>query len=37
MGLMYAQLTRQIEAIEVLLTAAQRDEWLVRNARGGRI
>jgi hypothetical protein len=34
-GLMYAQLTREIMAVEVLLTAAQLDDWLSRNARRG--
>jgi len=35
MGLIYAKLTREIENVEVLLTAAQRDDWLARNARRG--
>jgi hypothetical protein len=34
-GLMYAELTREIMAVEVLLTAAQVDDWLFRNARRG--
>jgi hypothetical protein len=34
-GLMYAQLTREIMDVEVLLTAAQLEDWLSRNARRG--
>ncbi len=34
-GLMYAELTRAIMDVEVLLTAAQLDDWLSRNARRG--
>jgi hypothetical protein len=34
MGLMYARLTKSFVTVEVLLTEAQRDEWLARNARG---
>jgi hypothetical protein len=32
-GLLYAEITREIMAVEVLLTAAQLDDWLSRNAR----
>ena len=35
MGMTYARLTRELESVEVLLTAAQRDAWLARNARPG--
>jgi hypothetical protein len=31
-GLMYATLTRELVVIEILLTAAQVDSWLARNA-----
>ena len=34
-GLMYAELTREIMTVEVLLTAAQLDDWLSRNTRRG--
>jgi hypothetical protein len=34
-GLMYVELTREVMAVEVLLTAAQLDDWLTRNARPG--
>ncbi len=34
-GLMYAELNREIMAVEVLLTAAQLDDWLFRNALRG--
>jgi hypothetical protein len=34
-GLMYAELTREIMDVEVLLTAPQIDDWLSRNARRG--
>jgi hypothetical protein len=34
-GLTYVKLTREIMAVEVLLTAAQLDDWLTRNARSG--
>ena len=34
-GLMYAKLTREFVDVEVLLTAAQIDSWLARNAPGG--
>jgi hypothetical protein len=33
MGLMYAELTRKLVNVEVLLTSAQLDGWLARNAR----
>jgi hypothetical protein len=33
-GLMYAKLTREFVDVEVLLTAAQIDSWLTRNAPG---
>jgi hypothetical protein len=33
--LTYAQLTRESGTAEVLLTSAQLDDWLVRNARSG--
>jgi hypothetical protein len=33
-GLMFSKLTRTLMTVEVLLTAAQLDAWLVRNARG---
>jgi hypothetical protein len=32
-GLMYAKLTRELMTVEVLLTQAQIDAWLARNAR----
>jgi hypothetical protein len=32
---MYTKLMREIVAVEVLLSAAQTDAWLARNARGG--
>jgi hypothetical protein len=35
MGLMYTRLTGRLETVEVLLTEAQRDDWLARNARRG--
>ena len=35
MGMAYTRLTRSHESVEVLLTAAQRDDWLARNARRG--
>ena len=35
MGMAYTSLTRNLESVEVLLTAAQRDDWLVRNAPRG--
>jgi hypothetical protein len=35
MGLIYTMLARKLESVEVLLTAAQRDDWLARNARRG--
>jgi hypothetical protein len=35
MGLMYTRLTGRLETVEVLLTAAQRDDWFARNARRG--
>jgi hypothetical protein len=34
-GVIYTRLTRQLEDVEVLLTAAQCDHWLARNARRG--
>jgi hypothetical protein len=34
-GLMYANLTREFADVEVLLTAAQIDSWLARNAPSG--
>ena len=33
--LTYTQLTRDVGTVEVLLTPAQLDAWLARNARGG--
>jgi hypothetical protein len=33
--LLYAKLTSELMTVEVLLSAAQRDAWLARNARGG--
>jgi hypothetical protein len=35
MGLVYTRLARTLENVEALLTAAQRDAWLARNARRG--
>jgi hypothetical protein len=35
MGLMYTRLMKEFVTIEVLLTAAQIDAWLVRNAPRG--
>jgi hypothetical protein len=35
MGLAYTMLTADLEHVEVLLTAAQFDDWLARNARRG--
>ncbi len=35
MGLVYTRLARTLEDVEALLTAAQRDAWLARNARRG--
>ena len=35
MGLVYTRLARALEDVEALLTAAQRDDWLARNARRG--
>jgi hypothetical protein len=35
LGLMYAKLIKEFVTVEVLLTAAQIDTWLVRNAPGG--
>ena len=35
MGLVYTRLARTLEDVEALLTAAQRDDWLARNARRG--
>jgi hypothetical protein len=35
MGLVYTRLARTLENVEALLTAAQRDDWLARNARRG--
>jgi hypothetical protein len=35
MGMAYTSLIRDPERVEVLLTAAQRDDWLARNARRG--
>ena len=35
LGLMYTNLIREFAAVELLLTAAQVDAWLVRNAPGG--
>ena len=35
MGLRYTNLTRTLMTVEVLLTPAQVDDWLLRNARGG--
>jgi hypothetical protein len=35
MGLIYTRLARTLENVEALLTAAQRDDWLARNARRG--
>ena len=32
--LTYAQLTKEFATVEVLLTAAQLDDWLARNTRG---
>jgi hypothetical protein len=34
-GLLYTKLTKGFVTVEVLLTAAQIDAWLVRNAPGG--
>jgi hypothetical protein len=34
-GLIYAELTRTLMTVEVLLTPAQLEDWLARNARGG--
>jgi hypothetical protein len=33
-GLLYTELIRKLVTVEVLLTAAQLDAWLARNARG---
>jgi hypothetical protein len=33
LGIRYAELTRKIVVVEVLLTAAQLDDWLARNGR----
>jgi hypothetical protein len=33
MGLVYTRLARTLENVEALMTAAQRDDWLARNAR----
>jgi hypothetical protein len=33
MGLIYTRLARTLEDVEALVTAAQRDDWLARNAR----
>jgi hypothetical protein len=35
MGLRYTKLTRTLMTVEVLLTPAQVNDWLLRNARGG--
>ena len=35
-GLMFTELTRALMTVEILLTAAQLDAWLTRNARGVR-
>ena len=35
MGLVYTRLARTLENVEALVTAAQRDDWLARNARRG--
>ena len=35
MGMVYSKLTKDLEIVEVLLTASQRDDWLARNARRG--
>jgi len=35
LGLMYMKLMKEFVTVEVLLTAAQIDAWLVRNAPGG--
>src|SRR5688500_12782850 len=35
MGLMYSKLIKEFVTVEMLLTAAQIDAWLVRNAPGG--
>jgi hypothetical protein len=37
MGLMYAKLIKDVVSVEVLLTTAQIDAWLSRNARSGHI
>jgi hypothetical protein len=37
LGLMYARLTKEFVTVEVLLTEAQIDAWLVRNAPGGSL
>ena len=34
-GLLYIRLTRELMAVEVLLSEVQVDAWLARNARGG--
>jgi hypothetical protein len=31
-GLVYSEITRKLETVEVLLTPAQREDWLARNA-----
>jgi hypothetical protein len=35
LGMMYANLMKDVVTVEVLLTAAQIDAWLSRHARGG--
>jgi hypothetical protein len=35
LGLMYSKLTKEFATVEVLLTAAQIDSWLARNASSG--
>jgi hypothetical protein len=35
-GLMFTRLTRALMTVEILLTAAQLEAWLDRNARGVR-
>ena len=35
LALMYSELIKELATVEVLLTAAQIDAWLVRNAPGG--
>lgn len=35
MALLYTKLARKLEKVEVLLNAAQRADWLARNARAG--